>query len=652
MKKFFMVIMLFSAVMLFAFSCSKESTQKGDAVKPAEVQKTKEKEDAVYKVEVGTSVFTGPQDAPVTIINFSDFQCPFSKRSVDLVEKLMKEYDGKIRYVFKHFPLGFHKLAKPAALASIAAHKQGKFWQYYSKLFEDIKKIDEENIVKWASDLGLDMEKFNEDRNSEEAGRILQNDIELGTQFGVRGTPTLFINGRRIVGANNVKIREMLASRIAEGEKIKAKGVKDVYGRIVENGLTKYVPPKRDPGKVPTDVFKVEIPEHSPVWSGKDAVITMVLFDDFECPFCSRLHKTYEQIKKEYGDNIRIAFINLPLRFHKKAVPAAIAAMAAHKQDKFWEMYDRLFEKQKEWKKAGDLNDWLEKEAESIGLDMEKFKNDFESKQIRNIIEKDKAIAESMGIRGTPATFINGRFVNGALPFETFKSVIDEELKKVEPLKAKGLTGDDLYKEIIKDGLTRVSKSAGRDKKGKDPDKIYEIKLSGNEPVKGNKDAEITIVEFSEFQCPFCRKGAYAVEEVIEDYKDKVKLVFKHMPLAFHKEAKPAAFFTIAVKITYGDEKFFQTAKKLFEKQSEWKKDHLKAFEKYAKELGMDWNKVKSAMESPEADKILKEDMAEAVRHGIRGVPAFFINGKMVSGAKKKEYFKAVIDNLLKQGKK
>lgn len=642
---FFSILAVF-----FLFTALNSCTKKQDTVKSADaVAKEEEKEEnAVYKVEIGTSVFKGPADAPVTIINFSDFQCPFSKRSVEAMEKMMKNYDGKVRYVYKHFPLGFHKMAKPAALASIAAHKQGKFWEYYGRLFEDIKKIDPDTLVLYAKELNLDMEKFEADRNSEEAGKILQDDMSLGSRFGVRGTPTLFINGRKIVGANMAKIEETIVLQIAEGEKLKAKGIKDIYGEIISNGLTKYVPPKRKPATIPQDVFKVEIPAGAPVWGSAQADVTIVLFDDFECPFCSRLYTTFEQIRKDYEGKVRIAFINYPLKFHKKAMPASYAAIAAGKQGKFWEMYGSLFSKQKEWKSAPDMQKWFENEALVLELDVEKFKKDMEGASVRKIVDDDIKLGENLGIRGTPASFVNGRFVSGALPYNSFKQLIDEELKKAEELRAKGFSGIALYNETIKDGLTKIPRGAGAREEKADPDKVYDIKLSGKEPVKGGKKAEVTVVEFSDFQCPFCRKGSAVIDEVVNDYKGRVNLIFKHMPLSFHKEARPAAQFTIAVKKIYGDEKFFKVSAILFERQNDWKSEHLVKFESYAKELKLDWKKIRAEMEKPETDLVINEDLSEAARNGIRGVPAFFINGKMVTGVKSKESFKTVIDKLLK----
>lgn len=649
MKRFSLFFLILAALFLVSSlnSCTKKAENTDKDKQPAEKEEDKE-ENAVYKVELGTSVFKGPENAPVTIVNFSDFQCPFSKRSVEAMDKIMKNYDGKVKYVYKHFPLGFHKMAKPAALASIAAQKQGKFWEYYSRLFDDIKKIDPDNLVLWAKELGLDMEKFEADRNSEEAGRILQDDMAMGSRFGVRGTPTLFINGHKIVGANMVKIEETLVTQIAEGEKLKAKGATDIYEELTKNGLAKYVPPKRKPATVPQDVFKVEIPAHAPVWGTHKADITIVLFDDFECPFCSRLHTTFEQLKKDYDKNIRIAFINYPLKFHKKAMPASYAAIAAGKQGKFWEMYSALFTKQKEWKSAADMQKWFENEAVILELDVEKFKKDMESASVKKIVEEDMKMGEQLGVRGTPASFVNGRFVSGSLPYNSFKQVIDEELKKAEDFRLKGLSGNDMYQEIIKSGLSNIPRgNTAKDEKA-DPDKVYDIKLSGKEPVKGNKKAAITIIEFSEHQCPFCKRGSAVIDEVIKDYDGKVNLVFKHMPLSFHKEARPAALFTIAIKNIYGDELFFAMSSVLFSKQNEWKTDHLANFENYSKEMKLDWKKIRAEMDKPETELVLKEDMTEAARNNIRGVPAFFIKGKMLTGAKSKESFKAVIDNLLK----
>lgn len=642
-KSLFLLSLIF--VLIFS-ACSKKEEAIDQNAKAKEEQEPQKEE--IYNVDLGTAIFRGPQDAPVTVVNFSDFQCPFSKRSVDLMEGLLKRYNGKVRYVFKHFPLSFHKWAKPASYAAVAAQNQGKFWEYYAKLYTDVKNVNEETIVAYAKELKLDMDKFNADRTSAETAAKVQADITQGSLFGVRGTPTLFINGIRIVGANNAKIEETITKQLVIGEQLKAKGVKDPYAEIVKDGKTKFIPPKREAPSVSQDVYKAVIPAHAPVWGEEDALVTMVLFDDFECPFCSRLYGTYEQLKKDYAGKIRIAFVNLPLGFHKKAKDAAYLAAAANKQGKFWEVYSFLFTKQKEWNRVPDFKEWLETNKADIPADWEALKKDMESKDIEKIVEEDIKTASALGLRGTPASFVNGRFISGALPIDSFKKVIDEELKKAE---GKGQKGDALYREIIKDGKPAVAKNNGNKAEKEDPNKIYQIKLNGKEASKGAKNPKVTIIEFSDFQCPFCSKAFATLESVAGKYKNEVKVVYKNLPLDFHKEAKPAALFARAVKNLYGDEKFFQLASILYAKQNEWKSNSEEKFATYAKEIGADWTKVKAEAAKPETEASVAEDISEAGRHNIRGVPAFFVNGKKVAGAKPAEFFESMIESIIKEKK-
>jgi len=640
-------LLVFPVILMFLFSCKKQTSP--DEGKDDQTAETGQQEVEIYKVDVGNSIFTGPQNAPVTIINFSDFQCPFSKKSIDHIDKLMKTYDGKIRYVFKHFPLPFHKMAKPASLAAIAAEKQGKFWEYYNILYSNMKEISDENLILWAEKTGLDKEKFLSDRNSNDAANTLKLDTSTGSRFGVRGTPTIFINGRRIVGANNNIIDSVVREEIAKGEKLRAKGVKNIYAELTKNGLVKYTPPKRKPRNIPKDIYKIEFPDTAPILGNENADITIVVFNDYECHFCSRLHSTLEEIRNEYGDTVRVVYINLPLRFHKKAVSAALAVFAAERQGKFQEMNDLLFKKQNEWKKADNFKEWVEKEAGNIGLNLQKFNTDITDPGLIKLIETDKKFANKLGVRGTPASFINGRYLSGALPLDSFKEVIVEELQRVETVKNDALKGDKLYLELIKNGKPGLTGAAQDEKKNQNGNEIVEIKLTGKEPSLGPGNAPVTIIEFSDFQCPFCKKGASIVEKLVEEYKGKVNLIFKHTPLDFNKNAKKAALFTIAVKNIYGDKKFFEMEKILFNNQNDWKISPEKHFEEYALTLELDWNKIQKEMENPETQNILEKDVATAAEHGVKGVPVFFINGKRVTGVKNSAYFKAIIDTFLKE---
>jgi protein-disulfide isomerase len=163
--------------------------------------------------------------------------------------------------------------------------------------------------------------------------------------------------------------------------------------------------------------------EGSPQKGAEDAKLAIVEFSDFQCPFCGRVTPTLEQIEREYGDRVRIVFKHLPLAMHPKAPAAHAAAEAAHRQGRFWEMHDKIFADQ-----ANMSPEQYEKYAQELGLDMEQFERDVASAEVKARVDADVKEAASLGVTGTPAFFVNGRFLSGAQPFPAFKALIDEEL--------------------------------------------------------------------------------------------------------------------------------------------------------------------------------------------------------------------------------
>ena len=163
----------------------------------------------------------------------------------------------------------------------------------------------------------------------------------------------------------------------------------------------------------------------SPRRGPEKAVIEVVEFSDFQCPFCNRVNPTLDQIEKEYGDEVAIVFKHLPLAMHSKAPAAHAAAEAAHRQGKFWEMHDLIFANQRALSPQ-KYEEW----AQQIGLDIERFLKDSASPAVKKKVDSDAAEAARLGVTGTPGFFVNGRFLSGAKPFASFKQVIDEELKK------------------------------------------------------------------------------------------------------------------------------------------------------------------------------------------------------------------------------
>ncbi len=152
----------------------------------------------VHNLPVGSSAIKGDKKAPITIVEFSDFQCPYCSRLQPTLNEVLKAYPKDVKLVFKDFPLSFHKQAKNAAKAARAAGEQGKYWEMHDLIFEKFSSVNEAMMKEFAAKLKLDMNKFNADYGSTKYDKLIQQDINLGRTAGVTGTPSLFLNGKRM----------------------------------------------------------------------------------------------------------------------------------------------------------------------------------------------------------------------------------------------------------------------------------------------------------------------------------------------------------------------------------------------------------------------------------------------------------------------
>jgi protein-disulfide isomerase len=155
----------------------------------------------------------GPEKAKVTIVEFSDFQCPYCAAAVVQARTILQRYPKDVRLVFKQFPLDDHSQAFLAAEAAVAAHAQGKFWEMHDKLYDNYRSISAKNILVWGQEIGLDMKRFVQEIDSGKYKSTVDNEIKQGENAGVQGTPTFFFNGRRYSGAFQADaIAQMLQS--------------------------------------------------------------------------------------------------------------------------------------------------------------------------------------------------------------------------------------------------------------------------------------------------------------------------------------------------------------------------------------------------------------------------------------------------------
>ncbi len=191
--------------------------------------------------------------------------------------------------------------------------------------------------------------------------------------------------------------------------------------------------------------------------------------------------------------------------------------------------------------------------AKQIGIKTDQFKSCFESQKYLGRVNSQTQEGSSLGVAATPTFFINGRMLAGAFPIAEFKNIIDKELDGT------GSTDPTAYDQVLQ-------QAANDQQKAFDPT-VKQIDL-GDSPVQGAANAKVTIVEFSDFQCPFCERAFPTINQLMNDYKGKIKLVYKHYPLtSIHPYAQPAA---LAAECAREQNKFWEFHDLLFQNQNTW----------------------------------------------------------------------------------
>ena len=374
----------------------------------------------------GPSAITGGAVAgadKVTIVEYSDFQCPFCARAFPTIKEVLSTYGDKVELVYKHFPLAFHPEAQKSAEASECAKDQGKFWEYHDKIFENQASLSTANYKKWAADLGLDTSKFNTCLDSGEKAALVQSDFKEGQGKGVSGTPTFFINGEQLVGAQPLsKFKEVIDRQLSGGSPTGA-AVAAPTPAPAAGGCA--VPTTQEAAPTgPVDVSE----DDDPVKGDEDAPVTIIEFSDFQCPFCKRFFdQTLPQIDDNYIKTGKVKFVyrDFPLSIHPEAQKSAEAAECSRDQGKFWEFHDKIFDNQASLSIAN-----YKKWADDLGLDTDEFDDCLDSDKYASEVQKDFKDGSAAGVRGTPSFFINGNFIRGAQPYSAFEQIIEAELAK------------------------------------------------------------------------------------------------------------------------------------------------------------------------------------------------------------------------------
>jgi protein-disulfide isomerase len=373
-----------------------------------------------YRISVSHAPVRWSDAAKVTIIEYSDYQCPFCARVEETLARIQKDYGQVVRLVWKDHPLPFHDHAELAAEAARAAFAQGKFWPMHDLLMANQKALSRADLESYAAELKLDLGAFRSALDDHRYAQAIAADIAEAKNFGALGTPTFFINGRPLRGAQPYEqFKQLIDEEIGRADVLGARGIRPaaLYDEITRRALTQAQAPTAKPQSatakpMPTPaVAQVDV-GRSPVRGNGSH--TVVVFSDYQCPFCSRLEVSLSQIT-----DAKIVWKNFPLPMHDNAQLAAEASLAAGEQGKFWEMHDLLFANQ-----AKLARDDLDGYAQKLHLDLAAFRKALDSHKFKPAVEEDVALGKKVGVTGTPTLVIDGKVLVGAQPLETIKATI------------------------------------------------------------------------------------------------------------------------------------------------------------------------------------------------------------------------------------
>lgn len=604
-------------------------------------------EDALVPVSSRDPIWGDPT-APVTLVFFADLQCPFTARAYRTIEALREDYGRRqVRIVFKHFPLPFHDNARPAAVAASVVHRLGgpdAFWGFVDRALSHQDRLVPEMFETWAREVGVDVVAFKQAMRDPTSAEKVDRDLELVDQLDVGGTPSTFVNGQLVNGAQTEDVfRRAIDDQLVHARVLVESGepVDRLYVRAVRDSYR--VPEREEPAaesEPEPDLTEWKVPvDRSPVRGAKDALVTIVVFADFQCPYCKRANETLAELLERYPGDLRVVWKDRPLPFHERAKPAAVFARAARAQRGdagFWAAHDKLFENQDRLEDAD-----LERYAQELKLNVALVRRALSGTTYDRGFTQDEDLAIALEARGTPTFFINGRRLVGAQPVDRFVALIDEQLVAARAAVKAGTPRTLVYAHLQRDAKEPPPPPPPEQKSVPAP--------TADQPWRGGRFAKVVIQEFSDFQCPFCDRVEPTLAQLEQKYGNRIKIVWRHLPLPFHPQAQLAAEASVEVFKQKGNAGFWAFKDKLYANNDVAGGLERPALERYAAELGLDMDAFRQALDQRTHRAAVQADSDIASQAGIRGTPSFVINGYFVSGAQPQRAFERIIDRALRE---
>lgn len=396
------------------------------------------------------------------------------------------------------------------------------------------------------------------------------------------------------------------------------------------------VPP--DPIAPQATSREVPVDDDDAVWGSPTALVTLVEFTDFECPFCARAQPVINELRKRYGPaKLRVVFKHRPLPFHKTARPAARvgqAVTALYGSDAFFRYADDAFAHQRQLDEEG-----LRAALQRLGFDAERVLVVAATPDIDGAVDTDNTLAERIGATGTPNFRINGLPLRGAQPIAEFVRVIDAELAATVALIDAGVPHDALYQSrVAVNHSTTVSEAAPAV-----DSTVWAVPAAGA-PALGPKDALVTIVAFVDYESPFCKAALESIETLMRRDPTDLRLVLRQRPQASNPRAQAAARLAVEAQKQRGDAAFFAVSRALCGDATQL---HDETLWRIATANGLHLGRAKRAVTTKVHDAEIERQGEAADDFGARGAPVFYVNGRYVDRVLPLQGFTEVVDERL-----
>jgi protein-disulfide isomerase len=372
----------------------------------------------------------GPKDALVTVVEVTDYDCPYCERAELTIHALRERHDKDLRIVVLENPLPMHPRARAAALAALSAEmaSPGRFEAMHSLLFQSKGKRSDEDLLSLAVEAGAPRRAYEAALASERPREALEQAQRLAKDLHVTGTPAFFVNGRRIDGAQPLATFEAIVDEeLVHARAIVAAGVPrdSVYEAISLEARENPAPLRPESAAEPASFVPAAKGVGGAMVAGvASAPVTMVVFTDLECPYCARLDSRLRELTEKRKD-VRVVLRHSPLPMHEHGELAARAAIAADAQGKLGAFIAVAFANQAKLDRSS-----LEAHARAAGLDAIKLTQDMDAKWVTARLAEDLALARKLDVRGTPTVFVESERIVGAQPLATFEHAIDEAARR------------------------------------------------------------------------------------------------------------------------------------------------------------------------------------------------------------------------------